>query len=136
MLRQFGCLLFAVLASCSKDEHGGATSCATHEDCLSVVEDYPERCAPRDWYCRNETCEVSCAQTCQVVREDVNPCAEEHLICNEAQGTPIELPYCTGRPIECSSTDDCPLFKPSDAGSWTCDSGICRFPGFQYASEL
>lgn len=136
MLRYVGCLVFAVLASCSKEDPGGAVSCATHEDCLSAVEDPPERCAPRDWYCRNEACEVSCAQTCQVVREDVNPCSDEKLICNEPQGTPIELPHCTGRPIECSSTADCPLFKPSDTGSWICDSGICKFPGFQYASEL
>ena len=110
-------------------------SCTTHDDCLGAVEDYPERCAPRDWYCRSEVCEVGCAQTCQVARNDVNPCDNETLICNEPPGG-AELPYCTGRPIECSSTDDCPLYKPTDDGDWTCEDGICEFPGFSYASEL
>jgi len=136
MLRHVGCLVFAVLVSCSNDEHGTVRSCVTHDDCLGGGGEFPERCAPRDWYCHEETCVRQCAQLCQVVREDVNPCSDEKLICNEAQGTPIESPHCTGRPIECSSTADCPLFRPSDAGSWSCERGICRFPGFQYASEL
>lgn len=128
--------LFALLVSCSNDGEDPPKSCTTHDECLDSGDRFPERCTPQDWYCRNETCVHGCAQSCQVAREDVNPCSDEKLICNEPQGAPIEFQHCTGRPIECSSTADCPLFKPSDEGSWTCDSGICRFPGFQYAAEL
>lgn len=136
MFRQIGCLLVVVLASCSNDDDSTAIRCASHDDCLAAIQEFPERCAPKDWYCRNETCEVQCAQVCEVAREDVNPCNDTSLICNEPQGTPIELPHCTGRPIECSSAADCPAFKPSEAGSWSCESGVCRFPDFQYASEF
>lgn len=137
MVRQIKVLVLAMLAiSCSKEAEQGPIPCATHDECLSAAGEFPERCAPRDWYCHDGACEVSCAQICEVASDDVNPCTDTTLICNEPQGSSIELPHCTGRPIECSSPADCPLFKPSDNGTWTCEGGVCQFPGFSYASEL
>lgn len=134
------CLIaFVALFSCSEKggEPGGEKQfvCSEHHDCLEAVDAHPERCAPKDWHCDAGVCKVFCAQPCQVVRQDFNPCDDATLLCNEpASGT--ELSFCTGRPIECSSASDCPLFRPSQDGDWTCDSeGVCRFPGFSYAYE-
>lgn len=117
------------LCSCSSN------SCTTHRECLqSPAAEEVGRCAPKEAYCSDGECAASCAKLCTIVEPTFDPCGAG-LLCNESASRRVELPYCTGAPIECSTPADCPLYLPSDAGAWACVDGECRFPDFRYAHE-
>jgi hypothetical protein len=132
-------IALTVCAGCATD-NGGSFRCTEHEDCaVDPSLDRLGRCAPKEFVCNGGgTCDGWCAQICSVAREDTNPCDELDLICNEprvSSGSTDEW-YCQAREVTCLSVDDCPKYRPSSDGDWTCStSGICRFPGYRYAAE-
>ncbi len=135
--RRFGLVAFGLIASsvgCGK-----SNQCTSHADCYNsqVAEDLG-RCAPIEVYCSNRTCRATCGQICTTANSAVNACSDPELLCNDAT-TPAEINFCTALPIACTSVDDCPLYRPPDAQGiqhdWTCERGLCRYPGFRYKWE-
>jgi hypothetical protein len=131
--------LVAALTMCTS-EADKPSPCETADDCWSAPEAKElDRCAPAEAACLGGSCRLACAQTCEVVDPQVNPCHDPKLICNQAKNGAIDLPFCAGSPIACTSADDCPVGLPEgaadDATQWDCDAGVCRFPGFVYAWE-
>ena len=139
--RTFGVLsvavaLFAPLANCSPE----GTRCSVADDCWNAPEGQQlGRCFPKDLACVNGTCRIDCAELCEMIDPKLNPCRDRRQICNQSESGRIDHPYCTRSPIACGSAEDCPLFLPDTAGAetarWSCDAGVCRFPGFQYVWE-
>lgn len=125
-----------VIAACDHESEPGPTPCTTSDECWDSREVREVgRCAPKNVYCLDNTCVAECAEICETVSPELNACADERLICNEATSGDDELAFCTGAKIGCESADDCPLYRPASDGSWTCDANVCRFPGFHYADE-
>jgi hypothetical protein len=120
-----------------------ADGCVVHDDCWnSEVGIELGRCAPKEVVCQSGTCSATCAQTCEVIQADVNPCQDVELICNEARDVSnlaSGIVHCTGLEIACDSVDQCPLYLPmtptGTQASWSCDAGFCRYPGFAYKFE-
>jgi hypothetical protein len=111
----------------------GADPCSVHDDCAHSKQLSNElgRCAPKEFFCDDSECTGWCRQTCTVISERVNPCSDASLICSQKAGEAMGA--CQGLPIACSTAADCPLFRPSEGGVWACATGVCRFPGFEYA---
>lgn len=126
--------LLTTLAHCSTS---GGTTCKVADDCWNTPESQElGRCAPKEVACVQRSCRAACGQLCEVVDPHINPCKDPHLICNQAQNDSVDLPFCAAAPIACERAEDCPVSLPeTGSGAWSCDSGICRFPGFRYAWE-
>ena len=128
-----GMLVFA--SSCA-DGDDNRTTCQTHDDCWEAPElQELGRCFPKEAVCNAGYCDGRCAASCTVVRQDVNPCAEPALICNQRSAVDPEddeVAYCQSTEIQCSSSADCPIYRPTSEGAWECRNGVCRFPGFDY----
>lgn len=128
-------LLIVTVSACG-DGNDERSACVLHADCSSSPEALSlGRCAP-EIACVEGGCMAWCAERCSVAREDVNPCTTEGWICAESQsaGT-TEFAVCRATEISCSSASDCPKYLPKGDGAWTCESDVCRFPGFAYAYE-
>ena len=134
------CLLL-VTGCGSKQE---AARCAAHDECWSSsITDALGRCAPKEMACDHGTCTGSCAQPCETIQADVNPCDDAALICNDARdlnASASGFVHCTGVEIPCNNVEQCPLYlPPAPAGSeaaWSCEAGVCRYPGFNYKYQL
>jgi len=122
-------LVASVLLSCD-----GGTRCKQASDCVtSQAAKDVGRCAPKDFACIDETCQVSCGTLCSTARLDINSC-EGGRICSATATARAEPPFCRSSPIACETVGDCPSYLPSASGAWTCAEGYCSFPGFQYRS--
>jgi hypothetical protein len=116
----------------------GGTSggvCAINADCVdsAAAEAIKNiRCSGLEIYCLQGECHADCADSCTAVRTDVNPCPSPRL-CAPAMGV------CKIVPIRCQGDGDCPVYRPpttdGGTGAWTCDAGICAYPGFQYETH-
>ena len=126
------------------DRDGGWTvfiggSCLLNEECRDSPASRAEpdlRCI-RENYCLGGICHSECTSVCTAVRADINPCPTPWL-CTQlpaSGGTSV----CKIVPIVCETADTCPKYKPPmpDGGlsDWTCENGICRFPGFEYPTQ-
>lgn len=122
--------------SCADDED----SCRTNAECedSDVARSLAKIKCPSEVYCLNGKCDGACNPSCKDVRSDLNSCGDAGL-CVPLPGSgddPSGL--CSLRPIECTSADECPAFKPAtaaDGGKWSCDDGICSYPGYTYATR-
>ena len=115
------------------------TQCQLNADCVDSEAGRQAqilRCASTDLYCLNAHCSVECGKRCQVVVSDQNPC-EAPRLCAPLAGSGVS--FCTILPIKCASPADCPVYLPTtgDGGqsSWSCDNGICQYPGWTYATK-
>lgn len=125
----------STVQSCSSDQSNGYR-CEVDDDCWNdpAVEQLG-RCRPQV-LCRERTCEAWCPEACVIVRADTNPCRDPSHICNEPESSSRNSHwFCTAHEIGCGSVDECPKYKPSLSHQWSCMNGVCRFPGFHYASE-
>ena len=115
----------------------GATPCETASDCAGSAEaEAAGRCGP-ELACIDGACRAECLGHCEITptRFPTNPCESGGLCDQPAQPTTISSGFrCTKLPIRCRVATDCPVFKP-DAGDWSCEDGVCRFPGFRYEYE-
>jgi hypothetical protein len=81
---------------------------------------------------------VACAQPCEVIDPQVNPCRDSRLVCSQSKSGDNSFPYCASGPLSCTNADDCPIALPpsqtvdSAAPVWSCVDGVCEFPGFHY----
>jgi hypothetical protein len=116
---------------------GGA--CGVNADCLNspAAKGVSAAKCLTELFCLDGICHGDCTNTCVVVRSDTNPCLAPRLCVTFAVGGGISL--CEIAPVQCSSVGDCPFVRPllPDGGQadWTCESGVCRYPGFQYATQ-
>jgi hypothetical protein len=118
-------VLSGVLACDASDE----TACVVHDDCWSSpISQAQGRCGPQV-ACIEGVCDAWCPDSCEVTDPDVNPCTEPGWICAPVDGS---WSRCSPTEIDCETIDDCPHHRPARNGAWTCDDGICRFPGFSY----
>jgi hypothetical protein len=113
-----------------------ATRCDVADECWAAPEGAElGRCDPKEVACLQGSCRLACAQPCEVVDPSVNPCRDAKQICNQSKSRKVAEPFCASSAIACDSVDDCPLSLPSGSigDAWSCDSNVCRFPGFEYA---
>jgi hypothetical protein len=117
--------------SCGSDD-----ACQTRTDCASNSElsERIGRCNS-EIVCESGHCYGECVERCSVSREDVNPCTKPDFVCNEPMVPKNDDFYCRAHEITCKSLTDCPKYRPVLSESWTCDDGVCRFPGFKYSIE-
>ena len=128
-MRSFSVLALLSLIAFACTSPSEKTLCAVHDDCgNSEIAQEQGRCAPRV-ACVEGICDAWCPDTCEVIDPDVNPCTEPGWICPSVDGSTAR---CIPTEISCETTNDCPDYRPSSTGAWTCDNGTCRFPGFQY----
>jgi hypothetical protein len=135
ILALFALLPLFALLSCSR---GSGTPCAVSDDCWNSSEGKQAgRCFPKDVWCDMGECRARCSEICKVIQVDVNPCKDPSMICTEATNSADQVPFCTDRPISCTTVDDCPLFRPTttDDAKWECIESICRYPGLSDPSE-
>ena len=123
--------LSAALANCSGNR---ATACKVADDCWNTPETHElGRCAPKEVACVQGSCRAACGQLCEVVDPNLNPCKDPSRVCTQSQNNSVDLPFCAAAPIACEGAEDCPVSLPqTGSGAWSCDDGVCRFPGFQY----
>lgn len=123
--------LIVGLIACESSSSSEENECVVHADCWdSPIAQDQGRCGPQV-ACIEGTCDAWCPDLCEVIDPNVNPCPEPGWIC-----APIAIgPRCSPVEVECQTIDDCPDYRPSPEGSWTCEQGICRFPGFHYLYE-
>lgn len=139
--RSFAALVVCVFAATQSVMCSGSdtpSACETADDCWNTPEaEGLGRCAPKEAACVRGACRIACPQLCEAVEPNVNPCREPALVCNQSSSGSVDLPFCAHAPIACESVDDCPVTRPStaEAGEWTCEQGVCRFPGFAYVWE-
>lgn len=120
---------------------GPSNTCAVNADCLdsqAALDIEPIRCGPKDLYCLDGVCHGECREPCEVVRDDANPC-NEHEHCVRYGGSGDAISFCTIMPIPCAAVDECPAYRPvlPEGGQheWSCDDGVCRYPGLEYATQ-
>lgn len=118
----------------------GGTPCTTADTCWNAPEvEALGRCTPKDVWCREGQCGGRCAQVCEVIQTDVNPCSQDGMVCTESRTSAGGLPFCTDHEIACNTIDDCPLYHPPTSDDpnaiWSCEGNVCRYPGFSYAFE-
>lgn len=116
---------------------GGA--CNVNADCInSPAANGPglAKCAD-ELFCLDGVCHGDCMQECVVVRSDIDPCPAPWLCVTPANGGGMSI--CMIKPVQCTSATDCPKALPRlpDGGQaqWTCEAGICQYPGYQYATQ-
>jgi hypothetical protein len=119
----------------------GAAECSSNAECASseaAMAVAQKKCLDPEVYCLAGTCVGACADTCVVARADFDPCQKGLCAPSPYEGSK-NLSFCTMLPVKCATADDCPkvLPPPPDGGAaaWTCESGICRYPGFEYATH-
>ena len=110
-------------------------NCASNSDCTNSAAAQAlagARCTGWETYCLNGTCFADCAGSCLAIRSDINPCPPQRFCAPE-------LGSCKIVPISCGEASDCPAYLPPlpDGGvaAWTCDAGICAYPGIDYATH-
>ena len=112
--------------------HG--TECRVNSDC-SPTEAL--RCAAEDVYCLNGQCHQDCTEQCEAIRTDMNPCRESQLCAPRPDDSGVG--YCTIMPIRCLNVNFCPVYQPQTGAEpdaeWSCEGGICTYPGFSYATN-
>lgn len=126
-------LALALARGCGAEQE--PFSCTVHDDCWSdpaLTE--LGRCGP-EALCVNGICRSWCPQVCEIAREDVNPCKDVTLVCNDPVEPPGTPGFCVAYPISCETARQCPKYRPTLSGEWDCIGGTCRFPEFAYASE-
>jgi len=107
--------------------------CIVNADCLDspAQRDFAFTCAD-ETYCLEGLCHVACVSQCVMVRSDVNPCISPR-ICTQLPGSG-GMAVCKITPVPCTTAATCPLYKPALAdgglGEWTCENGICQYPGY------
>jgi hypothetical protein len=113
-------------------------SCSVNKDCHQSPAARgisTERCAD-EIYCLGGVCYAACTKMCAVVRSDVDPCPPPRLCVHFAVSS---VSLCKITPVECTLATDCPLARPPSAdggqAEWSCEDGICRYPGFEYATR-
>lgn len=138
------CLLCVVLhlvgcteesAAVESSQDAGRGPCHSNADCedSEAAKMAAElKCPFSEFYCLAGQCQFDCGDVCMIARVDVNPCVKG--ICISRPQAP-EITYCTMLPVKCDSAEDCPAYLPSQDGTWTCEQGICRFPGFTYPTQ-
>jgi hypothetical protein len=57
---------------------------------------------------------------------------ETGWICDQAVEPNGQLAVCRPTEVACDDPRDCPRYKPSSTGEWSCEDHVCRFPGFEY----
>ena len=128
-----GGLLFSLVLVATSGCHG--TECHVNSDCAPTS---PLRCGADELYCLDGQCHFGCAQECEAIRTDVNPCQEPRLCVPLLAGSPSPS-YCSIMPIRCSSVSSCPIYRPeTDAGpdaAWSCEDDLCVYPGFSYTTK-
>jgi len=122
---------FLVSFACTPEDR-----CSSHDDCWdSHAVQEAGKCAPEAW-CEEGICQAKCEALCHA-QDGASSCGGG-LICNQSQS---ELAHdspgrCTRHPIPCETVADCPVVRPTtESGEWSCEEGICRFPGFSYFTE-
>lgn len=138
-----GVLIMSLLIACAKTTTGSttdtepvrpATKCTVAEDCQGSDEERAAgRCGP-EVTCRSGECHAECLGAC--TNSDQEPCSKGGICAQPIEvrpGAATDLFLCTRRAIHCQAATDCPLYKPSEPGEWTCGStGVCEFPGFTF----
>lgn len=109
---------------------GCRNECKVSGDCTSA-QVRAERCGP-ELICKSGQCRSRCTPSCVTVSPEVDAC-EGELICSHSRSDESERGDCVGAPIRCQTAEDCPIYRPSDDGEWSCVEERCRFPGFEYA---
>lgn len=102
--------------------------CETNSDCADSEAArwlINKRCPRQEVYCWQSRCVGECSTRCEVVRVDENSCPSPSIC-----GGKDEMQFCTWLPIECATAEDCPRVRPGE-GEWTCEVGLCRFPGWE-----
>ena len=121
-------VMLSILACDSSDEN----ECIVHDDCWnSPVSQELGRCGGTV-ACVEGVCDAWCPEPCEISDPEVNPCTKPGWICAPFDAT---WSRCKPTEVDCETIDDCPDYRPSADGAWTCDEGICRFPGFSYLYE-
>jgi hypothetical protein len=149
--------LIGTLAACSSDpvasksrdagqaqpsnNDSSISACNENADCAkSTAADKARdlKCLLPEVYCLQNKCAFGCGAVCTVARVDVNPCDQGICAPSPYQGSK-DMSFCTMLPVKCDSTSDCPRYLPSVAGgqdgSWTCEGGVCTYPGFDYPTR-
>lgn len=123
------------LASCNS---GSGNDCSVNSDCVdsSAAEAIAEKKCPSEVYCIDGTCHGECRTLCEPIRTDTNPCDGSRLCAPSTAEANVGL--CTMKPIVCSSAAECPVYLAATDGAsaeWTCEAGICFYPGWMYATR-
>lgn len=107
--------------------------CTIHSDCYnSPISREQGRCGP-EVACIDGVCDAWCpGDACETTDQAVNACSEAGWICADALAPGFMFGVCRATDIWCDSVDQCPKYRPSNEGEWTCEGGYCRFPGFLY----
>ena len=120
------------------DEGAVGGSCRVNADCAdsAAAGDFKcVRCLATQVYCLAGVCHANCANTCQMLRTDVNPCSDGGLCAPLTD----RIGYCSVEPISCASAMNCPQYRPPDSSGavqdWTCTDHVCRYPGISYATK-
>ena len=108
--------------------------CKTHEGCPSTA---PVKCTG-EWVCAGGFCVYGSRGICET--EDACP---EGTVCGMSYDwyhDPANYPdsftgICTQNPVTCQASGDCPAFPPHGLvdGQWSCEQGVCAFPGYKPA---
>lgn len=123
--------VFASAATAASCRSGN--TCSENADCAGYATQ-AGRCAGESG-CSDGVCQAACSGNCKVARADENPCPEAQICTYAATTVYEEGGKCTNLPISCTTTEDCPLYRPRTDASWTCVEGVCRFPGYTYPWE-
>ena len=115
------------------------SECQRNADCIDSAAGrlaITLRCALTDLYCLEGQCIAECGKRCQTALPDQNPCTDGRLCAPLGNS---DTSFCSRMPIKCASAADCPLYLPMSKDgsqvSWGCEEGICRYPGWTYATE-
>lgn len=110
---------------------GCGYKCSRNADCQGGIGG----CEPVEAWCENGTCQTRCSRTCRTDIVDVNSC-EGGGVCTDTAATTSSFGWCTVLPISCTSSSECPAYRPrDDAGiqsAWSCADGMCLYPGLDY----
>ena len=97
-----------------------------------------KKCLEPEVYCLEGKCVGSCADVCVVARADFNPC-QQGLCAPSPYEASAALSFCTMLPVKCATAKECPKVLPpspdGSTGQWSCENGICRYPGFEYPTH-
>jgi hypothetical protein len=114
-------------------------SCALNSDCVNspaALAVAAAKCLD-EVFCLSGICRGECTHSCVVVRSDIDPCPTPRLCVKIPAGAGLSL--CKITPVPCTVPSDCPAVRPvlPDGGqaAWTCEDGVCRYPGFEYATR-
>ena len=118
----------------------GGAECQTTADCkdsAAATKARDLKCLVPEVHCLEHACKFGCAANCTVARADVNPC-QQGLCAHSPYPVTKAMNFCTMLPVGCDSSVDCPKYLPPTAAggaTWSCEEGICRYPGFEYATH-